>query len=745
MSNYKDTLASKSYLRYLEQKHSGKYGNSSFWMDDLVTRREEEGSGFDILKMVRYQRAISNFVKILGKKDIPVVFNSNDRSYTDGKTQVVLSANINEKSFDVHAGLALHEASHILHTDFDSINKWFTNNPSGLSSYSPIDTYVNQSKLKQYAPFIADNLAKLPEQFNAKFIFGICNFIEDRRIDNLVFRSSPGYKTYYHSLYEKYFWNKEITKALKSADFRSEDVNSYEFRLLGLINPATDPKALKGLRSIINKLDLRNIDRLKSTDDVAALAFDIADLIARCIVADQEAKKQQQQPQQQQPQDDKGDGQGGADVNEDGDDEQDDMGSGLNSPMDINASGTPTDGDANDANQPASDLDSLSPSELQKAQQKIEEMRKLINGESKKTKASKAEQRMTQAIAGTSDYELGNIEYTNDSGQKYNVPVLTFNLNPSSFHRDSDPVLDNMISHHLSEYRKVSYNAPGIYKEGSWNAKRYTDSMGVVNNGLRLGTMLGHKLQIRDQVRDTKHTRLKSGKIDGRLLHQCGYDVLNIFQKIDIDMYKPNVIHISIDASSSMNGSKWANTQTAVLAIAKACSMIQNIAVEVSYRYEMNINGKSSVVLVNAYNSKKHKVDHMAKIALLLQPIECTVDSLCIRYQLDRKLIKPTTSETTSYFINFSDGGPGTTVYDNNNAQINYNGISAHRHIEKCRKDLEAIGVKVMSYFIGSSNHGNNRTVEQFTTDWGKANSSFIDVTELLPLAKSLNQMFLSK
>jgi predicted P-loop ATPase/GTPase len=41
------------------------------------------------------------------------------------------------------------------------------------------------------------------------------NWIEDRRIDTIVFKSCPGYKAYYHKLYDHYFRCKEVTKMLK--------------------------------------------------------------------------------------------------------------------------------------------------------------------------------------------------------------------------------------------------------------------------------------------------------------------------------------------------------------------------------------------------------------------------------------------------------------------------------------------------------------------------------------------------
>lgn len=750
--NINRTVESKSYLRYLEQKHSGKYGNSSFWMDGLVTRSEDAASKFDILKMVRYQRAISNFVKILGKKDIPVVFSTGGRSYTDGKTKVVLSANIDEKSFDVHAGLALHESSHILHTDFDTVTDWFPGRASaGILHMLP------KYKLSTYAPNIyasiyTDGSPKrpLPWQFTPSFMYGICNFIEDRRIDNLVFKSSPGYKTYYHSLYETYFWNKDITKGLKSDEFRTEDVDSYEFRILGLINPATDPNALKGLRAIINKLDLQNIDRLTHVKDSCQLAYEVCDIIAKYLLMEQERQhRSAANSQQNQPGNGAGNGTPGGTSDEDTN--GDDMRGGVNTPSDINVAGIPSDSTTTGGNSKDADVPKLNSAELDRLVKKIGSMKDVINGEAKKTKASKDVARMTGVIAGNADYEIASVEYDGDDSKalvpagtsiKYQIPVLEFNLNPGSFSRVDDPILDAItISSKLEDWMQWYYASRPVGEDPAYQVQYK-----VVTAGLQLGTQLGRKLQLRDQVRDTKHTRLKTGKIDGRLLHQCGYDVMNIFQKIDLDKFTPNVIHISIDASSSMAGLKWYKTQTAVLAIAKAASMIQNIAVEISYRYNFSIGGKNSAILVNAYNSKKHKIDHMAKVALLLTPRACTVDSLCIRYQLNKKRITPGSSEVKSYFINFSDGDPGCVI-DTSTGICRYGGRPAHKHIERCRRDMEAMNINILSYFIGTSTSPmyTSKTVQQFKEDWGNSNASFINVTEIVPLAKSLNQMFLSK
>ena len=103
---------------------------SSFWSDHLDTSSVDEllgiegkkQNGRDLIALASYRRAISNFVNIVSGKSIPVEFNSNDNSYTNGK-RVVLGANLNDKNFDVAVGLALHEGSHVLLSDFELLDK----------------------------------------------------------------------------------------------------------------------------------------------------------------------------------------------------------------------------------------------------------------------------------------------------------------------------------------------------------------------------------------------------------------------------------------------------------------------------------------------------------------------------------------------------------------------------------------------------------------------------------------------
>ena len=118
-----------------------KYTNyhSSFWLEehdfdeDIVFSSLSEKS-VDTIKKYRLssaRKAIANFVSIATGKNIPVTFATNN-SYTDGKS-VVISGDIDKpEKFDIGVGLALHEGSHILLSDFEILRNLETKIPNQL-------------------------------------------------------------------------------------------------------------------------------------------------------------------------------------------------------------------------------------------------------------------------------------------------------------------------------------------------------------------------------------------------------------------------------------------------------------------------------------------------------------------------------------------------------------------------------------------------------------------------------------
>ena len=95
---------------------------SSYWLGSEFETDFGKGKDTDYTKLAAAQRAIGNFVNIVTGKQIPVVFQSSDSSYTDGE-RVVIGTKLEDKNFDPAVGLALHEGSHIAFTDFSLFGK----------------------------------------------------------------------------------------------------------------------------------------------------------------------------------------------------------------------------------------------------------------------------------------------------------------------------------------------------------------------------------------------------------------------------------------------------------------------------------------------------------------------------------------------------------------------------------------------------------------------------------------------
>ena len=238
--------------------------NSSFWYDDFDTDdsildnlTDTEKKSLDLYKLASSKRAISNFVNIVTNESIPVQFKERGDSYTDGKTVVIGSKIEQPKDFDVAVGLALHEGSHIKLSNFKLLN----------DLYNLIPTHVTDGAIKK-GIYNTQEIVK-----------NLWNYVEDRRIDNYVFKSAPGYRDYYRKMYDKYFNDKLIDKALLSDEHTNEDINSYLFRIINLHNKNTNLSALKGLRKIYRLVGLNKISRLKTSQDSLDVALEIFKVI----------------------------------------------------------------------------------------------------------------------------------------------------------------------------------------------------------------------------------------------------------------------------------------------------------------------------------------------------------------------------------------------------------------------------------------------------------------------------------
>ena len=346
--------------------------NSSFWWNDNDDTDVDEFLGIDttvrkgkdLVALAGYKRAISNFVNIVTEDNIPVVFNSKDESYTDGK-KVVIGSNIDDKKFDVAVGLALHEGSHIKLSDFDLLRN--------LEFEIPQEIYEVAEKVG------------VDKHTVISTIKNILNYVEDRRIDSFIFKTSPGYKSYYHSMYEKYFYSKNVDKGLLSNEFRTEDIDSYMFRIINLHNKNRQLTALKGLKEITSLIGLGSISRLKSSSDCFKVACDCMSVILDSI---DPIKTKSQDSDSDDEDTDSQEGNGSSDSNSVSDEELQDM-------LDSDSLEAPSENLSNDD---GSDSVELSPRQQQMLKKHFEKQEKFLDGDVQKTKLNKKETQDIQAI-----------------------------------------------------------------------------------------------------------------------------------------------------------------------------------------------------------------------------------------------------------------------------------------------------------------------------------------------------------
>ncbi len=174
----------------------------------------------------------------LVKKFFLCIFNGSNDSYTDGK-KVVISSNVKDKNFDSIVGLALHEGSHIKLSDFDFLKEL-------ANGYVINKEVILKAGKKGYS-----------EHEVTVHLKNLLNYVEDRRIDYFIFKNSPGYKGYYHSMYDKYFHSKVIDKALLTDSHTSLDWDSYIMRILNLTNKNRRLDVLPDLDKIYNLVFLK--------------------------------------------------------------------------------------------------------------------------------------------------------------------------------------------------------------------------------------------------------------------------------------------------------------------------------------------------------------------------------------------------------------------------------------------------------------------------------------------------------
>jgi hypothetical protein len=709
-----------------------KYGNSSFWMDKFDRFSDENLSQLQSLNMEFYKlasqkKAISNFVSIVTNQLIPVKFAVSGDSYTDGSTVVISSKLDKVEEFDVAVGLALHEGSHIKLSDFKLLQSLSTE-IFNLSDYGKLS-----------------EICKLAGIDFVSSIKDVLNWVEDRRIDNYIYQTSPGYRDYYKSLYNKYFNDELIDKALKSDEFTDETFESYMFRLINLHSDNARLDALKGLKMIWNIVDLSNIDRLKSTKDAFNVAVDIFRVICENIEAPLKNQNSSNQSNNSNSSGESSESNSSTENNSEMDDETFEK---LMDSIDSN-SGSTEFGESNSSTESGKSMEvknvtdnidnladnnsstnsnktvTLTNKQKESLRKKIEKQKDFIRGDVSKSKLSKNDSKIIDVLenSGTEFMEVGSTyedSYNNPKKESINC-ILVKNMTKELMETSEFPLT-----------RKLYTYTPDGYKNTL--SDYYSSS---VEEGIRIGTILGKRMQVRSESRDTIFNRQLNGKLDKHMVASLGYGNTQAFYTKETDMFNKVNLHISVDASGSMStGGVWKNTITNVVALAKAVDMIPNLELQISFRTTSRFNEPYIVI---AYDSRKDKFLKIKQLFKYLTPHGTTPEGLC--FEAIQKYMIGSSNGLDSFFLNISDGEP-FYVKDS----FYYSGKSAANHIKKMVDNFRKIGIGVLSYYVSDKkkSYQKSATSKIFMESYGKS-SKFIDVTSINEVSKTMNKLFMEK
>ena len=223
---------------------------SKWWMPQDITYDDSK-----VLLYYKIQQSIKNFINIIsGKNNIKVTYKALNTSYSTKDTIVLDSKLVLNNKFDISVGLALHEASHILLSDYTFL------------SYDILNEYLHSNAV----------------YMNYNDAHTIINIIEDRRVDAYIIQHNKGYIDYYKALYDEFMFTPSLKFLLQSYidDIHTiqYDVAFFQLLLCQIITPEGEElcKALGSFgKEVYKTFDVKNISRLKDTAGSIILAVDL--------------------------------------------------------------------------------------------------------------------------------------------------------------------------------------------------------------------------------------------------------------------------------------------------------------------------------------------------------------------------------------------------------------------------------------------------------------------------------------
>ena len=360
-----------------------------------------------------------------------------------------------------------------------------------------------------------------------------------------------------------------------------------------------------------------------------------------------------------------------------------------------------------------------------KLEKAIQKQREFLNDDAKKTgRLSKKDARVVETLknSGTESREV-------NAGGSESAPVPVQTTVIKKLNQAVVMTLDDMFDTYAAE--RVFTQGIDPLNTDKWGFRGYQDMHKAVTEGIVLGRQLGRKLQIRNEERSLKSTRLQSGKIDRRLVSSLGFGNDSVFHRIVTDRFKNFFIHISIDASGSMGGKRFENAIKSAVAVAQAASMTTGIRVQISLRGTTGNYNSSKSTTLYAYDSAHDKMSKIKTLFPWLKTFGMTPEG--IAFESIYRDIKKDAKGDECIFINYSDGMPGGV----DGVSYYWDGVEYTRRVVN---KMREIGIHIIGYFIDGDSQG--YSADSFRKMYGQE-AEFIDPTSLTKVSRSLNRKFL--
>lgn len=518
----------------------------------------------------------------------------------------------------------------------------------------------------------------LQEREVASLIHMMMNYLEDRRIDLYMYENASGYRPYYESLYNYYWHSSKIDNALRSPDFRELTIQNYELFVLNMTNQYWDASALPELdkiRKIVNftpaGLNARG-DGDAGWSKTPLLLRD-AVLITEIILRNSKSKE--------------------------------------------NSNSTTGDGDPIEAQ----DSNGMPNMDMAPGGQDTKYSRPSLSD-------------VTDAINNQKDFMSGRaaIDDKQSLPSHINNQIDTLNKSNSTICTVSGN-FSNDIKCNVVVYRDVTRS---IVTSGAFPMSRGShdpNSSAAWTDGVRMGQILAHKLQIIQEDKPIKFTRQETGRLDKRLISGLGYGNESVFHHILVEAKDPVDVWIDIDLSGSMDGSKLKNAMQVAVAIAYAADKNRQLNCTVAIR---NSSGSAANVAI-IYDSKRHTISQLRDVVPYISAAGGTPEGLCFE-SIKNEILKKNDG-VRKYFINLSDGEPAHS-FERNGNRYSYSGDVAAQHTRKLMKEFRAAGINVLSYFIGNYDvpYRNSLFDDMYGND-----AAYVNVNNVTSIARTLNKLII--